>query len=89
MRTLTIRLPLSIAQQLDDNGQLNPATISNILDDYMSRNMFVDNEQGTTELLFTYSFKVKEDLHDRVKYEAGRNGLSISTYVRRLFELYY
>lgn len=88
MKTLTIKLPLSIAQLMDDRAQLNPAWISDFLSYYGFAREVGDDDLPRT-MLYTYSFKVDEDLHATIKDEAARQGLSITQYVRRLFEENY
>lgn len=88
MKTLTIKLPLSIAQSLDDRGALNPKFVSDFLSLYIYGKP-VSEDDRTPDMLFTYSFKVDEHIHAMVKDEAAKQGLSIVEFVRRLFEENY
>lgn len=86
MKTLTIKLPVSIMQLLDNNGQLNPTWVSGFISNYMFNRLTAEPREASRELLVTYTFKVNDDLHKMVKREALENDLSIVEFVRRIFE---
>lgn len=86
MKTLTIKLPVSVMQLLDNSAQLNPKWVSDFISLYMYYDLQPLNREASRELLVTYSFKVSDDLHKSVKREALENDLSIVEFIRRIFE---
>lgn len=86
MKALSIKLDIATAQKMDDRGELNPAFISAFIYQNFSYAPVVSVPEG---LIFSYTFKVTDELHRMVKTQAARYGLSIGEYVRLLFKTYY
>lgn len=80
MKSLTIKIPLSIAQQMDDNGHLNPQWIANFLEDFID----IVPEQHINELTYTYTFKVENKLHKAVKLKSIEYDIPMNEMVGRL-----
>lgn len=87
MKTLTIKINLDEAQQLDDRGQLNPTFITAFIQNHLGHAFL--GERRTTQLPFTYTFKVSDELHKAVKMAALNDDLTMSEYVRQMFQVYY
>lgn len=89
LKTLSIKLPVSIMQQLDNAGQLNPKWVSDFLALHMFDNLNSVTLDATRELVVTYSFKLSDDLHKMIKREALERDLTIIEFVRRVFQDHY
>lgn len=87
MKTLTIKINLDDAQQLDDRGELNPTFITNFILSHIGHAFL--GERRSSQLPFTYTFKVTDDVHKRVKMAALEDDLTMSEYVRQMFQVYY
>ena len=87
MKTITIKINLDQAQELDDRAQLNPSFISEFIAHYL-HGMFI-GEQRSTQLPFTYTLKVSNELHKGLKMAALQKDLTMSEYVRQMFQVYY
>lgn len=87
MKTLTIKINLDIVQQLDGRGQLNPTFITSFIQNHLGHAF--PGERRTSQLPFTYTFKVPDNLHKAVKMAALEVDLTMSEYVRQMFQVYY
>ena len=87
MKTITIKINLDQAQELDDRSQLNPTFISEFIAHYL-HGMFI-GEQRSTQLPFTYTLKVSNELHKGLKMAALQKDMTMSEYVRQMFQVYY
>ena len=87
MKTLTIKIDLDIAQQLDDHGQLNPTFITDFIQNHLGHAFL--GERRSNQLPFTYTFKISNELHKALKMTALNDDLTMSEYVRQMFQVYY
>lgn len=87
MKTLTIKTNLDNAEQLYDRGQLNPAFISDFIQNHLGHALI--GERRASQLSFTYTFKVSDELHKAVKIAALNEDLTMSEYVRQMFQVFY
>ena len=87
MKTITIKINSDQAQELDDRAQLNPTFIGEFIGHYL-HGMFI-GEQRSTQLPFTYTLKVSNELHKALKMAALQNDMTMSEYVRQMFQVYY
>ena len=87
MKTITIKINLDQAQELNDRAQLNPIFVSNFIKHYVY-GMFI-GEQRSTQLSFTYTLKVSNELHKTLKMAALQKDMTMSEYVRQMFQVYY
>ena len=86
MKTITIKLNLDQAQALDDRAQLNPSFIG----DFITRYLHAGQPRSrSTQLTFTYTLKVSNELHKDLKMAALQNDMTMSEYVRQMFQVYY
>ena len=89
MKSLNIKIPLSIAQQLDDRGQLNPNFLENFIEEYMYHSQGVTFDKPLAELPYTYTFKVHDKFHKMLKLEAIERDLAMNELIGRLIAMYY
>lgn len=87
MKTLTIKINLDDVQRMDDRGELNPAFITSFIEKHINQNFL--GEARSSQLPFAYTFKVKDGFHKAVKLAALEADLTMSEYVRQLFQVYY
>lgn len=87
MKTLTIKINLDVVQQMDDRGQLNPSFVTDFIQNHLGHAFL--GERRTSQLPFTYTFKVPDNLHKAVKMAALQKDLTMSEYVRQMFQVYY
>ena len=86
MKTITIKINLDQAQELDDRAQLNPTFIG----EFITRHVHDDFIGGrSTQLPFTYTLKVSNELHKAIKMAALQEDMTMSEYVRQMFQVYY
>jgi len=86
MKSLNIKIPLSIASAMDDNGHLNPQFISEFLYHFKDSKL---NYNLVKELSYTYTFKVTSDLHKELKYKSFKDDMPINQIVCAMFNEYY
>ena len=87
MKTITIKINLDQAQELDDRAQLNPTFISEFITHHL-HDAFI-GERRSTQLPFTYTLKVSNELHKALKMAALQNDMTMSEYVCQMFQVYY
>ena len=87
MKSLNIKIPLSDAQDMDDNAQLNPIYLSEFITATLNRTDSLDNP--IRELCYNYTFKIDNDLHKAIKLKALELDLPMNDLVGRLIEKYY
>ena len=87
MKTITIKLNLDQVQELDDRAQLNPTFVSEFITRHL-HGAFI-GERRSTQLPFTYTLKVSNELHKALKMAALQNDMTMSEYVRQMFQVYY
>ena len=88
MKTITIKINLNQVQELEDRGQLNPTFIGEFITCYLPHAAFI-GEHRSTQLPFTYTLKVSNELHKALKMTALQNDMTMSEYVRQMFQVYY
>lgn len=89
MKSLNIKIPLTIAQQLDYWGQLNPNYLENFIVEYMYHSQGVTFDKPITELTYNYTFKVHDSTHKMLKLEAIERELAMNELIGRLIVMYY
>lgn len=87
MKTLTVKIPLSIAQKMDDRAELNP----NYLTGFIVSNLNNANtlDRPIQELSYNYTFKIDKDVHKMVKLKSIELDLPMNDLLGRLLEKYY
>ena len=86
MKTITIKINLDQAHELDDRGQLNPKFVSEFITRYLHAGQ---PRLRSTQLPFTYTLKVSNELHKALKMAALQDDMTMSEYVRQMFQVYY
>ena len=87
MKTITIKINLDQAQELDDRAQLNPTFVSEFITRHL--NAAFIGVRRSTQLPFTYTLKVSNELHKALKMAALQEDMTMSEYVRQMFQVYY
>jgi hypothetical protein len=86
LKSLSIKIPIEIAQLMDDNAEYNPNWLTGFLVLNYSRKA---PEAPLTGLNMNYTFKIDEGLHKAVKLAAIENNLPINEFVGRLLVTHY
>jgi hypothetical protein len=86
VKSLSIKIPLGIAKNMDDKARLNPSWIAGFLILNMNKEVPEDKVKGLT---YNYTFKVDEELHKHIKLKSIEHDLPINEFVARLLEKYY
>ena len=87
MKTITIKINLNQVQELEDRAQLNPTFVSEFITRHL--NAAFIGEQLSTQLPFTYTLKVSNELRKALKMAALQKDITMSDYVRQMFQVYY
>lgn len=87
MKSLNVKIPVSIAQDMDSNEELNPMLLSA----FITRNLIhADSlDKPITELCYNYTFKIDDELHKTIKLKALEIDLPMNELVGRLLDKYY
>lgn len=88
MKSLNIKIPLSIAYDMSEHGKLNPQYMTS----FLSTNL--DNVDSVVDkhiegLNYHYTFKVPADLHQQLKIKSVQTDISMNDLVGRLICCYY
>jgi hypothetical protein len=86
MKSLSIKIPITVAQLMDDNAELNPNWLTGFLVLNYSKQAPAEPLEG---LNMNYTFKIDEGLHKAVKIAAIEANLPINEFVGRLLEDHY
>lgn len=88
MKSLNIKIPLTIAKVMDERAELNPTYITSFVVTNLSR---VDSimDKPIEGMTFNYTFKVPADLHKIVKLKSVEKGIAMNEIVGRLLSNYY
>jgi len=88
MKTINIKIPLNIAQDLDDNARLNPQWLTSfILANWSQVSIVID--KPVEGLSYNYSFKVDDKLHKMVKLKAVELDIPMNDLLGRLLQIFY
>lgn len=87
MKSLTIKIPLSVAKIMDDKAQLNPVWLSRFIEDFLPH--LEVPKQPIQELTFNYTFKIDEFAHKQIKIKAIECDLPMNEMIGRLLANYY
>lgn len=86
LKSINAKIPLSVAQHLDDRGQLNPQYLTYFIRFNMLRPI---PDEHIDELSYNYTFKIDADLHRSIKLCAMDNNLPMNELLGRLLKAYY
>lgn len=87
MKSLNVKIPLSVAQKMDENAHLNPTYLTQFITDNLSYVYSLD--KPITELSYNYTFKIDTDLHKSIKLIALEADLPMNELVGRLLTKFY
>ena len=87
MKSLNVKIPLTVAQRMDDNAQLNPIFLTQFITDNLSYVYSLD--KPINELSYNYTFKIDTDLHKSIKLIALEADLPMNELVGRLLAKFY
>ena len=87
MKSLNVKIPLSIAQHMDDSAQLNPTYITKFITDHLFSAVSLD--KPISELSYNYTFKIDSELHKAIKLIALEEDLPMNELVGRLLAKFY
>ena len=88
MKTINIKIPLDIAQDLDDRARLNPEWLTSfILANWPHVDLVMD--KPVKGLSSNYAFKVEDDLHKMIKLKAVELDIPMNELLGRLLQQYY
>lgn len=87
MKSLNIKIPLGVAQLMDDNAQLNPDYITSFIVDHYNKSVNLNQPIG--EMCYNYTFKIDDDLHKAIRLQAFELELPMNEMVGRMFSKYY
>lgn len=87
MKSLNVKIPLSVAQRMDDNAQLNPIYLTQFIIDNLTYVYSLD--KPINELSYNYTFKIDTDLHKSIKLIALEADLPMNELVGRLLAKFY
>lgn len=88
MKTINVKIPLDIAQDLDDRGRLNPQWLTSFIITNWSYASLV-KDKPLEGLSYTYAFKVDEDLHKMVKLKSVELDIPMNELLGRLLQRFY
>lgn len=85
-KSINIKIPLSIAKLMDDNGELNPGFITSFIIDNQDKDL---PNEPITEFTFNYTCKIDNNVHKTIKLQAINHDLPMNEYLGRLLSKYY
>ena len=87
MKSLNVKIPLPVAQLMDDNAQLNPVYLTEFINANLSH---ADSlEKPISDLCYNYTFKIDNKLHKTIKLKAIELDLPMNDLVGRLLVKFY
>ena len=87
MKSLNIKIPISDAQDMDDNAQLNPIYLTEFITAYIIHADSLD--KPITDLCYNYTFKIDSKLHKTIKLKSLEVDLPMNELVGRLLAKFY
>lgn len=88
LKTINIKIPLDIAQDLDDRARLNPQWLTSFIIYHWS-NVKQVIDKPVEGLTSNYSFKVEDYIHKMVKLKSVELDLPMNELLGRLLQQYY
>ena len=87
MKSLNIKIPISDAQDMDDNAQLNPIYLTEFITANLDQADCLD--KPISDLCYNYTFKIDDDFHKLIKLKAIEVDLPMNDIVGRLLAKFY
>ena len=87
MKSLNVKIPLPVAQLMDDNAQLNPIYLT----EFITANLYQADslDKPISDLCYNYTFKIDDDFHKLIKLKAIEVDLPMNDLVGRLLAKFY
>lgn len=82
MKTLNVKVPITLGKILSDSGRLNPEWFTSFISEYIDREVTIKPDQ--TEFTFNYTFKIEDSLHKKLKLKAIEGDIPMNEYSGRL-----
>jgi hypothetical protein len=86
MRSINVKIPLTIAQAMDERAQLNPHYLTYFINAYVGKDV---PEQPIQELTYNYTFRVEDATHKALKLKSIDINLPMNEIVGRLLAAHY
>ena len=87
MKSLNVKIPLPVAQLMDDNAHLNPIYLTEFITANLSHADSLD--KPISDLCYNYTFKIDNKLHKSIKLKALEVDLPMNDLVGRLLAKFY
>ena len=87
MKSLNVKIPLPLAQLMDDNAQLNPIYLTEFITANLDHADSLD--KPISDLCYNYTFKIDSKLHKSIKLKALEVDLPMNDLVGRLLAKFY
>ena len=87
MKSLNVKIPLPIAQLMDDNAQLNPIYLTEFITANLDHADSLD--KPISDICYNYTFKIDNKLHKTIKLKALEVDLPMNDLVGRLLAKFY
>lgn len=88
MKTINVKIPLKIAEDMDNRARLNPQWMTSFIIVNWSYASLV-NDRPIEGLSYNYAFKVDSDIHRMVKLKAVEMDLPMNELLGRLLSSFY
>lgn len=86
MKSINVKIPLSIVTKLDSEGKLSPSFLSTFIEQHVDKPI---PEEPSGELTFNYTFKIKDDLHKKAKINSIEHNIAMNEFIGRLLRAHY
>ena len=88
MKTINVKIPLDIAQDLDNRGRLNPQWLTTFILSHWAYVGLV-KDKPIEGLTYSYAFKIDEKIHKMVKFKAVELDVPMNELLGRLLQRFY
>lgn len=87
MKSVNMKIPIDLAQELDVEDNLNPSFMTEKIMDYLPLSRYLTNP--VEGLCYNYTFKINDTLHKDIKIMAINMNLPMNELLGRLIVTYY
>src|SRR5690625_2199826 len=88
MKSITIKIPMRIAIDMDERGRLNPDYLTGFIVTHLDMVKTIV-KRPINELTYTYTCKINKDLHKSIKLLSIENDMPMNELIGRLLNYYY
>lgn len=86
MKSLSIKIPVKMAVDMDDNNNLNPVYLKDFINRYKDCEFSNEPCPGLT---LPYTFKIDAESHRAIKLAAIGHEMAMNEFICRLLQQYY